>query len=1017
MGLGRMLNGLVAVLSVSAPAFSRPVQATPNGMNRRGGNPQHDLSVAIDPYQTLYMGGIIDSTLLNEDENQVAISTTNPDTRLRLEASLYSLAPAAPVSIATSLPVPDDLETEINNDDGGRFVGTVIGGKAVRGKYYNASGDLLYEGEWKDGQQHGYGTYYYTDGNKYEGEWKDGERHGNGTYYFNDGSRYEGEWKDGQQHGYGTYYYTDGNRYEGEFKGGKKHGQGISYYNNGTKQYEGEWKDSEIYGYGTYYYKSGARYEGELKDGERHGSGTYHYKNGDRYEGEWKDGLKHGQGKMFFPSNSASEISYYEGEFKNGNLHGQGISYYNNGTKQYEGEFKDDKQHGNGTYYFNDGSRYEGEWKDGEMYGYGTYYYKNGARYVGEWKDGERHGNGTYHYKNGDRYEGELKDGLKHGQGRMVYSHGSTKVGRFENDQLVEEYPSGTNASYQTSGFLPVTFAITAVALPVVGRVICNRYQAQERMRKISEIKNAVDETLEKYPSIKKLITVTVDEENTRVCLTKNIFEGEIYEWPINGETHHACLDGFQLKSKEIEFDLTAQNFEDTKIQLCNDLNDFCIDQSRQLTKFLKKHSLELISANLKTRWKGMEGLQFKTSDSMFNPDLELVADLLKRFPLNKNEPYRHERYGLGKLMGETGEKLLGNMANFKQKYNKQVRAVSIQFRDLENLALEIETLQGDLNSYLVDGEYSDVISIQETINLKLKAFETNKGKLSILIANDISTNLLQNIVKYLSLTFAVYCDSIRKKTSGNVISFLRQRLDELDNPLEKDRLERAYTLINEAAQLEQCGTASVATMQTVFTSYSSARQSVSSSAEYKATRNEELQRRYDEVFGFEIDVDNEDLAKVLGCRIQDGVFSCNDDEDLKKNGRRFIRSTGHTDKQRQHLSRSENRFKHQLSEDLVIIYAIFQERGYLPITNVNDEMKNNLIDWIYENKSEVRPDKSGHQSYYVANIIPDARYIHMKSDAELNKLWLRLTHLFSEEGESLYAPRQFSAAGKSKGS
>ena len=116
--------------------------------------------------------------------------------------------------------------------------------------------------------------------------------------------------------------------------------------------------------------------------------------------------------------------------------------------------------------------------------------------------------------------------------------------------------------------------------------------------------------------------------------------------------------------------------------------------------------------------------------------------------------------------------------------------------------------LQGDLRRYLKDGHYSEVISIQETINLKLKAFEINKRNLSILIVNDISTNLLQNIVKYLSLTFDVYCDAVRK---GNVLSFLRQRLYELKNP---GGVERAYTLINEA-QLEQCGTASVATMQT----------------------------------------------------------------------------------------------------------------------------------------------------------------------------------------------------------
>ena len=114
--------------------------------------------------------------------------------------------------------------------------------------------------------------------------------------------------------------------------------------------------------------------------------------------------------------------------------------------------------------------------------------------------------------------------------------------------------------------------------------------------------------------------------------------------------------------------------------------------------------------------------------------------------------------------MGETGEKLLGNMANFKQKYNKKVHAVTRQFRDLENPTLEIETLQGDLNSYLVDGEYSDVILIQETINRKLEAFDSNKRNLSILIEKDISTNLLQNIVKYLSLTFDVYCEAVRRK-------------------------------------------------------------------------------------------------------------------------------------------------------------------------------------------------------------------------------------------------------------
>ncbi len=38
-----------------------------------------------------------------------------------------------------------------------------------------------YIGQWKDGVQHGKGTYTYTDGSKYVGMLKDGKQHGKGT--------------------------------------------------------------------------------------------------------------------------------------------------------------------------------------------------------------------------------------------------------------------------------------------------------------------------------------------------------------------------------------------------------------------------------------------------------------------------------------------------------------------------------------------------------------------------------------------------------------------------------------------------------------------------------------------------------------------------------------------------------------------------------------------------------------------------------------------------------------------
>ena len=44
-----------------------------------------------------------------------------------------------------------------------------------------------YEGQWKNGECHGQGTYYYFDeGGKYEGEWRDSERW-NGKEYDKDG--------------------------------------------------------------------------------------------------------------------------------------------------------------------------------------------------------------------------------------------------------------------------------------------------------------------------------------------------------------------------------------------------------------------------------------------------------------------------------------------------------------------------------------------------------------------------------------------------------------------------------------------------------------------------------------------------------------------------------------------------------------------------------------------------------------------------------------------------------------
>ena len=54
-------------------------------------------------------------------------------------------------------------------------------------------------------------------GNIYEGEWKDDNRHGQGTFYYVTGASYSGEWNNGLIHGYGIYNYVNGDIYEGDF--------------------------------------------------------------------------------------------------------------------------------------------------------------------------------------------------------------------------------------------------------------------------------------------------------------------------------------------------------------------------------------------------------------------------------------------------------------------------------------------------------------------------------------------------------------------------------------------------------------------------------------------------------------------------------------------------------------------------------------------------------------------------------------------------------------------------------
>ena len=106
-----------------------------------------------------------------------------------------------------------------------------------------------------------FGTTDYQVGDQYgtyEGEWKDGERHGQGTYDDNAGSVYIGEWKYDERSGEGIQIYTDGSKYEGQWENDQRNGQGILILPDGQK-YEGAWKDNKKHGVGTFTWASGEK--------------------------------------------------------------------------------------------------------------------------------------------------------------------------------------------------------------------------------------------------------------------------------------------------------------------------------------------------------------------------------------------------------------------------------------------------------------------------------------------------------------------------------------------------------------------------------------------------------------------------------------------------------------------------------------------------------------------------------------------------------------------------------------
>ena len=191
---------------------------------------------------------------------------------------------------------PDEQGRQIITYNNARYEGEIRNGKEHgRGAMTWKGGDR-YEGEWRNGGRQGQGIFtwkgtgeYAGREGRYEGSWRNDKHHGHGVKVWPNGDRYEGDFVNGMFHGDGLWIATDGEYYLGQFRNGKRHGRGASFEIDGTR-FDGEWRNGKAQGKVLITFSSGDIYGGMIRDYKPHGQGVLIFVNGNRYDGEWHNG-------------------------------------------------------------------------------------------------------------------------------------------------------------------------------------------------------------------------------------------------------------------------------------------------------------------------------------------------------------------------------------------------------------------------------------------------------------------------------------------------------------------------------------------------------------------------------------------------------------------------------------------------------------------------------------------------------------------------------------------------------
>ena len=249
-----------------------------------------------------------------------------------------------------------------------------------QGKLYDDNGQLIYQGNFKEGIQNGEGTSFVDQHKEYEGWWENGIYQNEGKLFYagNGNIRYEGYWQNGVlikgvhcndngrvvydgywtegfiKSGYGVFYSscTGMKMFEGYGHDSSASGFGIRYYHFGNKFCKGLWESNSLIfyeaseaekakGWRTFVREDGTIYVGEsLECKIPNGFGKTMKKDcgGLLYEGQWKNGIQNGYGVCYNNMYDDYHVSLdYIGEWKDGVKEGMGRFYGGKGKVCYEG--------------------------------------------------------------------------------------------------------------------------------------------------------------------------------------------------------------------------------------------------------------------------------------------------------------------------------------------------------------------------------------------------------------------------------------------------------------------------------------------------------------------------------------------------------------------------------------------------------------------------------------------------------------------------------------------------------